>query len=59
VIKKSSVRDLAKLEAKRDIWQEVLDGVREIKAGRGKRTTVLGINGKETRVKVTRFVQMP
>jgi putative transcriptional regulator len=27
------------LEAKRDIWQEVLDGARELKAGRGKRTS--------------------
>ena len=27
-------------EAKRDIWQEVADGVRDIKAGRGKRTQV-------------------
>ena len=32
---------LAKFEAKRDIWQEVLEGVREIKDGRGKRTTVV------------------
>ena len=31
---------LARFEAGRDIWQEVLDGVREIKAGRGKRTSV-------------------
>jgi putative transcriptional regulator len=31
---------LAKFEAGRDIWQEVLDGVREIKAGGGKRTKV-------------------
>ncbi len=27
-------------EADRDIWQEVLDGVREIKSGGGKRFTV-------------------
>jgi len=27
---------LAELEANRDIWQEVLDGVREIKGGGGK-----------------------
>jgi hypothetical protein len=38
--KKLSARALAKLEANRDIWQEVLDGVSEIKAGRGKRTTL-------------------
>ena len=31
---------LAQFEAKRDIWQEVLDGVREIKSGRGKRRIV-------------------
>jgi putative transcriptional regulator len=27
-------------EAKRDVWQEVLDGVREIRAGGGRRTVV-------------------
>lgn len=31
---------LARLEAGRDIWQEVLDGVREIKAGGGRRLKV-------------------
>jgi len=31
---------LAKFEAERDVWQEVLDGVREIKAGGGKRRKV-------------------
>lgn len=31
---------LAKFEAERDVWQEVLDGVREIKAGGGRRTKV-------------------
>lgn len=30
-------RELARLEAGRNVWQEVLDGVKEIKAGRGKR----------------------
>jgi putative transcriptional regulator len=34
--KKLKGKALAKLEAERDVWQEVLDGVREIKAGRGK-----------------------
>lgn len=29
-----------RFEAERDIWQEVVDGVREIKAGRGKRSQV-------------------
>lgn len=33
-------RALARFEAGRDIWQEVLDGVREIKAGRGKRRRI-------------------
>jgi putative transcriptional regulator len=40
VTKKLTGRTLAKLEAKRDIWQEVLEGVREIKLGRGKRTSL-------------------
>jgi putative transcriptional regulator len=31
---------LAKFEAERNVWQEVLEGVREIKAGGGKRTKV-------------------
>lgn len=34
--KKLTGRALAKFEASRDVWQEVLDGVREIKAGGGK-----------------------
>jgi putative transcriptional regulator len=38
--KKLSRRALAKLEAGRDVWQEALDGVREIKAGRGRRSVV-------------------
>ena len=38
--KKLTGRALARFEAARDIWQEVLDGVREIKAGRGKRISV-------------------
>src|SRR5512134_3695555 len=38
--KKLSARALAQLEAERDIWQEVLDGVQEIKAGRGRRASV-------------------
>jgi putative transcriptional regulator len=38
--KKLTGKALAKLEAERDVWQEVLDGVREIKAGGGKRTKV-------------------
>lgn len=31
---------LSQFEAERDVWQEVLDGVREIKAGGGMRTEV-------------------
>jgi putative transcriptional regulator len=38
--KKLSARALAKLEANRDIWREVLEGVNEIKAGGVKRTTI-------------------
>ena len=38
--KKITGRALTRFEAGRDIWQEVLDGVREIKAGRGKRISV-------------------
>jgi len=34
--KKLTGRALARFEARRDIWREVLEGVREIKAGRGK-----------------------
>jgi putative transcriptional regulator len=40
VTKKLTERELAQLEASRDIWQEVLDGASEIKAGGGKRTSV-------------------
>ena len=38
--KKLTGKDLAKFEAKRDVWQEVLNGVREIKAGGGKRKRI-------------------
>lgn len=38
--KKLTGKALADFEAKRNVWQEVLDGVREIKAGGGKRTKV-------------------
>ena len=38
--KKLSARALAKLEATRDVWQEVLDGVSQIKSARAKRTTL-------------------
>ena len=43
--KKLTGKALAKFEAERDVWQEVLDGVREIKAGKGKRTKVQAIEG--------------
>ncbi|MBZ5725088.1 MAG: helix-turn-helix domain-containing protein [Acidobacteriia bacterium] len=38
--KKLTGRALTRFGGDRDIWQEVLDGAREIKAGRGKRTSV-------------------
>jgi Predicted transcriptional regulator len=38
--KKLTGKALAKFEAERDVWQEVLDGVLQIKAGGGKRTKV-------------------
>jgi putative transcriptional regulator len=38
--KKLSGKALADIEAGRNVWQEVLEGVREIKAGGGKRTKV-------------------
>jgi putative transcriptional regulator len=38
--KKLTGKALAEFEAERDVWQEVLDGVKEIKAGGGKRKTV-------------------
>lgn len=40
MVKKLTEKALEKFEAERDVWQEVLDGVREIKAGGGKRTKV-------------------
>src|SRR4051812_5011031 len=38
--KKLAGKALAEFEAERDVWQEVLSGVKEIKAGGGKRTKV-------------------
>ena len=38
--KKLNDKAIAELEANRDVWQEVLDSVREIKAGGGKRSTL-------------------
>lgn len=38
--KKLTARALARLESSRDVWQEVLDGATQIKAGRGKRIVV-------------------
>ena len=35
-----SDKELEKMEKGRDIWQEVLDGVREIQAGKGKKASV-------------------
>lgn len=50
--KKLSGKALAKFEAKRDVWQEVLDGIREIKAGGGKRTKV-AVESYVVRVRMT------
>jgi hypothetical protein len=38
--KKLTGRALTRFEAGRDVWQEVLDGARSIKAGKGKRVKV-------------------
>jgi len=38
--KKLKGRALSTFEAERDVWQEVLDGAREIKSGGGKRSVV-------------------
>lgn len=38
--KKLTKKELAKIEAERDVWQEVLDSVEEIRSGGGKRTVV-------------------
>ena len=38
--KKLTARELARLESTRDVWQEVLEGATQIKAGHGKRTPV-------------------
>src|ERR1035438_8323627 len=40
MIKKLNARELARLESSRDVWQEVLEGAAQIKAGRGKRTVI-------------------
>lgn len=39
-MRKLTGKALTRFEGKRDVWQEVLDGVREIKDGGGKRTKV-------------------
>ncbi len=49
--KKLTGKALAKFEAKRNVWQEVLDGVREIKAEKGKRTN-LGAKSYVVRVRL-------
>ncbi len=38
--RKLTRKALAKFEAERDVWTEVLEGVKEIKAGGGKRSAV-------------------
>ena len=52
--KKLSAKALAKFEAERDVWREVLNSVWEIKAGRGKRTK---IEAKSHVVRVRRFIK--
>ena len=39
--KKLKGKPLEQFEVERDVWQEVLEGVREIKGGGGKRTKVM------------------
>ena len=39
--KKQTKKELAKIEAERDVWQEVLESVEELRQGGGKRSTVL------------------
>ena len=38
--KKLTSKELAKIEAERHVWQEVLESVEELRQGGGKRTTV-------------------
>jgi putative transcriptional regulator len=40
MVKKLTGKALAKFEAERNVWKEVVEGVKEIKAGRGRRTIV-------------------
>ena len=42
--KKLTGKELARFEAERDVWQEVLDALREIKAGGGRRKKVVKLN---------------
>jgi putative transcriptional regulator len=49
--KKLSKSQLNKLEARRDVWQEVLDGVKEIKAG-GRRRTLVEPTSEVVRVRM-------
>lgn len=43
--KKFTGKALTEFEAERDVWQEVLDGAKEIKAGGGKRRNVELVGG--------------
>ena len=40
MVKTLTGKALAKFEAERDVWKEILEGVKEIKAGGGKRSKV-------------------
>jgi putative transcriptional regulator len=43
---------LSKFEAERDVWQEVIDGVREIKRGGGRRSVIKPRSPIETQTKI-------
>ena len=43
---------LANFEAQRDVWTEVLEGVKEIKAGGGKRTKVQPASSRISQVRL-------
>ncbi len=55
--KKLTGRALAKFESERDIWQEVLAGVKEIKASAGKKSPFPEHMRKPLRTKTNRSIQ--
>jgi len=54
MVKRLTGKALAEFEAERDVWQEVLDCVKEIKAGGGKRNKVDLVDGASTRISAIR-----